>query len=61
MWSLAVVFLVERLLGTALSGIAQLSPMWLGRAVYADFGPTPTIWCAKACRRAWRRSSAWCC
>ena len=34
-WSLAIVFLVERLLGAALSGIAQLSPMWLGRSVYA--------------------------
>ncbi len=33
-WSLAIVFLVERLLGAALSGIAQLSPMWLGRSVY---------------------------
>ena len=33
-WSLAVVFLVERLLGTALSGIAQLSPTWESRAVY---------------------------
>ena len=34
-WSLAIVFLVERLLGAALSGIAELSPMWLGRSVYA--------------------------
>ena len=34
-WSLAVVFLVERLLGAALSGIAQLSPMWVSRSVYA--------------------------
>ena len=33
-WSLAVVFLVERLLGAALSGIAQLSPTWEARAVY---------------------------
>ena len=39
MWSLAVVFFVERLLGSALSGIAQLSPMWQGRAVYAGLGP----------------------
>jgi ABC-type transport system involved in multi-copper enzyme maturation permease subunit len=38
-WSLAVVFFVERLLGSALSGIAQLSPMWQGRAVYAGLGP----------------------
>jgi ABC-2 type transport system permease protein len=34
-WSLAFVVLVERLLGTALSGIAQWTPSWLGRAVYA--------------------------
>jgi hypothetical protein len=33
-WSLAFVFLVERLLGTALTGIAQLSPTWEGRAVF---------------------------
>jgi len=38
-WSLAVVFLVERLLGAALSGVAQLSPMWESRAVYAGLGP----------------------
>jgi ABC-type transport system involved in multi-copper enzyme maturation permease subunit len=40
-WSLAIVFFVERLLGSALSGIAQLSPMWEGRAVYAGLGPDP--------------------
>ncbi|MGH9039504.1 MAG: hypothetical protein ACRDZ3_04665 [Acidimicrobiia bacterium] len=34
-WSLALVVLVERLLGTALSGIAQWCPSWLGRSVYA--------------------------
>jgi hypothetical protein len=33
-WALAIVFLVERLLGAALSGIAQLSPTWEARAVY---------------------------
>ncbi len=38
-WSLAIVLLVERLLGAALDGIAQLSPTWLGRAVYAELGP----------------------
>ena len=32
-WSLAIVFLVERLLGAALSGIAQISPSWLSRGV----------------------------
>jgi hypothetical protein len=33
-WSLAFVFLAERLLGAALSGIAQLSPSWLARAAF---------------------------
>jgi hypothetical protein len=38
-WSLAFVFLVERLLGTALTGIAQWSPTWESRAVFVDFSP----------------------
>ncbi len=38
-WSLVIVFLVERLLGSPLSGIAQLSPMWEGRAVFAGLAP----------------------
>lgn len=38
-WSLAIVFLGERLLGNALSGIAQLSPMWESGQVYAGLGP----------------------
>jgi hypothetical protein len=38
-WSLAVVFFIERLLGSSLTGIAQLSPMWEGRAVFAGLGP----------------------
>jgi ABC-2 type transport system permease protein len=33
-WSLAFVFLVERLLGATLSGIAQLSPSWEARAAF---------------------------
>lgn len=33
-WALAYVFLVERLLGAALSGIAQLSPSWLARTSF---------------------------
>ena len=36
-WSLAFVFLVERLLGTALTGIAQLSPTWESRAIFLGF------------------------
>jgi hypothetical protein len=31
------VFLVERLLGAALTGIAQLSPMWESRAIFVGF------------------------
>jgi hypothetical protein len=38
-WALAIVFLGERLLGNALSGIAQLSPMWESSQVYAGLGP----------------------
>jgi ABC-2 type transport system permease protein len=38
-WSLGIVFFIERLLGTALTGIAQLSPMWEGRAVFAGLAP----------------------
>ena len=33
-WSLAFVFLVERLLGAPLAGIAQLSPSWEARAAF---------------------------
>jgi ABC-type transport system involved in multi-copper enzyme maturation permease subunit len=33
-WSLAFVFLFERLLGQALSGIAQVSPSWVARAAF---------------------------
>ncbi len=38
-WSLAIVFLVERLVGSQLSGIAQLSPTWESRAVFAGLAP----------------------
>lgn len=40
-WSLAVVLLGERLLGAALTGIAQLSPTWEARAVYAALADVP--------------------
>jgi ABC-type transport system involved in multi-copper enzyme maturation permease subunit len=36
-WSLAFVFLVERLLGAALTGVAQLSPMWESRAIFVAY------------------------
>jgi hypothetical protein len=38
-WSLAVVLLGERLLGSVLPGIAQFSPQWLATMVYAGLGP----------------------
>jgi ABC-type transport system involved in multi-copper enzyme maturation permease subunit len=42
-WSLAFVFLVERLLGAVLSGIAQWSPTWEARAVFVGLvGDAPT-------------------
>jgi ABC-type transport system involved in multi-copper enzyme maturation permease subunit len=40
-WSLAVVFLIERLLGAALTGIAQLSPTWESRAVFVGLLDNP--------------------
>jgi hypothetical protein len=40
-WSLAFVFLVERLLGAALSGIAQLSPGWEARAAFLGLAGGP--------------------
>lgn len=40
-WSLAIVFLIERLLGAALTGIAQLSPTWEGRAVFVGLLDDP--------------------
>lgn len=35
LWSLAFVFLGERLLGTVLAGFAQLSPLWLAQQSFA--------------------------
>jgi ABC-type transport system involved in multi-copper enzyme maturation permease subunit len=40
-WSLAIVFLVERLLGAALTGIAQLSPQWESRAIFVGLIDRP--------------------
>ncbi|MCU1388684.1 MAG: hypothetical protein JWL72_2022 [Ilumatobacteraceae bacterium] len=40
-WSLAIVFLVERLLGSALTGIAQLSPTWESRAAFVGYLDDP--------------------
>lgn len=40
-WSLAFVFLWERLLGSALDGVAQLSPSWQARAAFVDFADGP--------------------
>jgi hypothetical protein len=43
-WSLAVVFLGERLLGGVLSGIAQISPMWETQQVYAGLADDAGGW-----------------
>jgi hypothetical protein len=43
-WSLAVVFLGERLLGGALGGIAQVSPMWEAEQVYAGLADDAGGW-----------------
>lgn len=40
-WSLAFVFLWERLLGAALDGVAQLAPSWQARAAFVDFADGP--------------------
>jgi ABC-2 type transport system permease protein len=40
-WSLAFVFLVERLLGAALTGIAQISPTWESRAIFISYIDNP--------------------
>ena len=40
-WSLAIVFLVERLLGAVLTGIAQLSPQWESRAIFVGLIDDP--------------------
>ena len=60
-WSLAFVFLVERLLGAALTGIAQLSPTWESRAIFVgllDDPPTPAD-PRTASRRAGAPSCGW--
>lgn len=40
-WSLTFVFLIERLLGAALTGIAQLSPTWESRAIFVGYLDDP--------------------
>jgi hypothetical protein len=40
-WSLGIVLLGERLLGSVLAGIAQFSPQWLAAMVYAGLVPDP--------------------
>jgi ABC-type transport system involved in multi-copper enzyme maturation permease subunit len=56
-WALAIVLVGERLLGTELSGIAQLSPLWESQQTFAglwDYGPDlersgmPAGWAAVA-------------
>jgi hypothetical protein len=40
-WSLAFVFFVERLLGAALTGVAQISPTWLSRTIFTSYINNP--------------------
>lgn len=40
-WSLAFVFFVERLLGAALTGVAQWSPTWESRAAFIGLADDP--------------------
>ena len=40
-WSLAFVFFVERLLGSALTGVAQVSPTWESRAIFVAWIHNP--------------------
>jgi hypothetical protein len=42
-WSLAFVFLVERLLGSALAGIAQLSPAWEARGAFVGLADVSDV------------------
>jgi ABC-type transport system involved in multi-copper enzyme maturation permease subunit len=42
-WSLAFVFFVERLLGEALTGIAQISPTWESRAIFVSYLEDPPL------------------
>jgi ABC-type transport system involved in multi-copper enzyme maturation permease subunit len=42
-WSLAFVFFVERLLGAALTGVAQLSPTWESRAIFVAWIDDPPL------------------
>jgi ABC-type transport system involved in multi-copper enzyme maturation permease subunit len=52
-WSLAIVFLVERLVGSQLSGIAQLSPTWESRAVFAGLAPDASDLFRKGIPEGW--------
>ncbi len=56
-WSLAFVFLVERLLGAALTGIAQLSPTWESRAIFVGYlDDPPSRLVRDGIPAGWRRS-----
>ena len=46
-WSLAFVFLFERLLGAALTGIAQLSPTWESRGLFVGLLDDPPSFVAR--------------
>ena len=52
-WSLALVILVERLLGAGLAGIAQLSPGWLAQAVLVGLTDTASELARKGVPHGW--------
>ncbi|MDQ2647924.1 MAG: hypothetical protein M3Z03_00055 [Actinomycetota bacterium] len=52
-WSLAFVFIVERLLGEALSGIAQLSPSWEARAAFVGLADAPSALVQRGIPHGW--------
>lgn len=52
-WSLAFVFIVERLLGAALSGIAQLSPSWEARSMFTGLADSPASMARSGIPEGW--------
>ncbi len=52
-WSLVLVIIVERLLGAALAGIAQLAPGWLAQSVLVGLTATGTDLARKGIPTGW--------
>ncbi|HSH59533.1 MAG TPA: hypothetical protein VK988_07815 [Acidimicrobiales bacterium] len=58
--SLLWVFLFERLLGTALTGIAQLSPTWEARAVFTGLADVPADLVRRGIPSGWSAAGRLC-